>query len=180
MCLQLERLEKRFGLSQICNFENGRLLKFHHGNSNIRLRQSKTWFQVSPPREFVSKLSANQSGNVEINTLNKLVETIQNVQNGLDPQVLASWYDVIERESKALCPTEELSGSIEVTQNQVLPMKFEFKSSKRAIPYVVQAIEGNLNEMPYATRLYFQKFEEIMQKELHDYLNSPKLSDSGL
>ena len=111
---------------------------------------------------------------MEIDTLNRLVETIQNVKNGLDPSVLASWYDVIERESKALCPTEELRESINVIQNPLLPMKFEFKSSKRAIPYVVQSIEANLDEMPYATRLYFQKFVEIMQKQLHDYLQNLK------
>ena len=42
---------------------------------------------------------------------------------------------------KARCQTEELRDSMEVVQNLVLPMKFEFKSSKRAIPYVVVAIE---------------------------------------
>ncbi len=36
--------------------------------------------------------------NVEINTINKLVETIQDVQNGLDPEVLSSWYAILEAE----------------------------------------------------------------------------------
>lgn len=124
-------------------------------------------------------MSANQSGSVEINTLNRLVESIQNLQTGLDPGILASWYGILERDSKALCPTEELRESIAVIQDPVLPMKFEFKSSKRAIQYVVQAIEGNLDEMPYATRLYFEKFEEIMQKQLQEYLKSQKPSDSA-
>jgi hypothetical protein len=109
------------------------------------------------------------SENVEINTLNKLVETIQDVQNGLDPEVLATWYEILEAESKALCPTEELSSSIAVVQNPDLPMKFEFMSSKRAIPYVIEAIENNLNSMPFATRLYFQKLEEIIEVELRTY-----------
>ena len=110
--------------------------------------------------------------NIEVTTLNKLVETIQDVRNGLDPDVLASWYSVIEAETKSLCPTEELRESIEVVQNPVLLMKFEFKASKRAIPYLVEAIENNLNAMPFATRLYFQKFEEILSKQLEDYLKS--------
>jgi hypothetical protein len=112
------------------------------------------------------------SENIEINTLNKLVETIQDVQNGLDPEVLSSWYGILEAESKALCPTEELRSTIVVVQNPDLPMKFEFKSSKRAIPYVIDAIENNLNSMPFATRLYFQKFEEIIEVELESYLQN--------
>lgn len=109
--------------------------------------------------------------NIEVNTLNKLVETIQDVKTGLDPQVLASWYGVLEIEAKTLCPNDELRNSIRVVQNPDLPMKFEFKSSKRAIPFVVEAIENNLNVMPFATRLYFQKFEEIMESELRNYLS---------
>jgi hypothetical protein len=113
--------------------------------------------------------------NIEVNTLNKLVETIQDVQSGLDPEVLSRWYEILEAESKALCPTDELSSSIRVIQNLDLPMKFELKSSKRAIPYIVEAIENNLNSMPFATRLYFQKFEEIIAGELQAYLrNSPR------
>ncbi|MHB8568143.1 MAG: hypothetical protein ACYC7D_12060 [Nitrososphaerales archaeon] len=116
-------------------------------------------------------MSSGETGqNVEVNTLNKLVETIQDVQTGLDPDVLASWYGAIESSSKALCPTDELRESIYVIQNPDLPMKFQFKTSKRAIPFVVEAIESNLNYMPFATRLYFQKFEEIMSKELKEYL----------
>ena len=110
-----------------------------------------------------------RSENVEISTLNRLVETIQDVRNGLDTDVLASWYSIIESESKALCPTSELRESVQVVQNPDLPMKFEFKASKRAIPYVLDAIEGNLNAMPFATRLYFQKFEEIMQAEYEKF-----------
>ncbi|MGI0090319.1 MAG: hypothetical protein ACREBS_01295 [Nitrososphaerales archaeon] len=117
----------------------------------------------------MSSPSAPQ-GNVEVNTLNRLVETIQDVQNGLDTDVIASWYSVIESDSKALCPTEELRESIQVVQNADLPMKFEFRASKRAIPYVIDAVESNLNSMPFATRLYFQKFEEIMQRQLASYL----------
>ena len=120
----------------------------------------------------LSSVSPDQTDNIEVKTLNKLSETIQDVRNGLDPDVLASWYSVIESETKSLCPTEELRESVEVVQDPVLLMKFQFKASKRAIPYLVEAIENNLNSMPFATRLYFQKFEEIMSKELEAYLKS--------
>ncbi len=118
------------------------------------------------------------SDNVEINTLNKLVETIEDVKNGLDTDVIASWYSVIESETKALCPTAELRESVYVVQDALLPMKFEFKASKRAIPYVIDVVENNLNSMPFATRLYFQKFEDIMQKELSSYLQKTSMIDN--
>ena len=121
--------------------------------------------------------AAVPTDNVEINTLNRLVETIEDVKNGLDTDVIASWYGVIESETKALCPTEELRDSVYVIQDALLPMKFEFKTSKRAIPYVIEVIENNLNAMPFATRLYFQKFEEIMQKELSAYLQKTTQTD---
>ena len=124
----------------------------------------------SQAREELVSSEPVSSKNVEVNVLNKLVETIEGAKVGLDSEVIAKWYAVIESDSRALCPTSELRDSIRVVQNPVLPMKFEFKSSKRAIPYVVSAIERNLNNMPFATRLYFQKFEEIMQQELTNYM----------
>ncbi|HXQ93419.1 MAG TPA: hypothetical protein VN739_10480 [Nitrososphaerales archaeon] len=114
-------------------------------------------------------MSSSNPENVESNVLNRLVETIEDVQKGLDPRVLAAYYRIIEKEARASCPTEELRNSIRVVQNPDLPMKFEFKSSKRAIRFVVEALENNLNTMPFATRLYFQKFEEILEKEYGAY-----------
>lgn len=127
---------------------------------------------LSQAREELVSSEPVSSKNVEVNVLNKLVETIEGAKVGLDSDVISKWYAVIESDSKSLCPTSELRDSIHVVQNPVLPMKFEFKSSKRAIPYVVSAIERNLNSMPFATRLYFQKFEEIMQQELTTYMMS--------
>ncbi len=86
-------------------------------------------------------------------------------------EVLALWYGKIEKQAREACPTEELKKSIKVIQNPALPMKFELKASKRAIPYVVEAVESYANEMPFATRLYFQKFVEIIQQELRVYLS---------
>jgi hypothetical protein len=110
-------------------------------------------------------MSVAPSDNLEGNLLVKLVEKIQDTQNGLDPRILAVYYKKIETDAKARCRTEELRQSISVVQNRELPMKFEFKASKRAIQFVIQAIEANLNSMPFATRLYFQKFQEILEKE---------------
>jgi hypothetical protein len=100
----------------------------------------------------------------EIRVLEKLAEMIKDIKYGLDPDVLADWYKVIETEAKSLCP-DELRDSIAVTRDPILTLKFEFKASKRAIPCVIEAIENNLSAMPFATRLYFQKLEEIVQQE---------------
>ncbi len=44
-------------------------------------------------------------------------------------------------------------------------MKFNIKCSRRAVHYVVDSIESNITQMPFATRLYFQKVEEIITSE---------------
>lgn len=102
---------------------------------------------------------------MEVNLINKLLNVINEIKYGLDPNVLADWYRIIEADAKALCP-EELRESICVKQDPILWMKFEFKASKRAVPYIIEAIERNLNLMPFATRLYFQKLEEIIIQEV--------------
>lgn len=104
------------------------------------------------------------SGDIEVRVLNKLLEMIEDIKVGLDPDVLADWYNVIETEARALSP-EELKDTIVVNRDPVITLKFEFKTSRRAIQYVIEAIENNLNKMPFATRLYFQKLEEIILQE---------------
>ncbi len=102
---------------------------------------------------------------IEVNVLNKLLSVIEDIKNGLDPDLLADWYRIIESESKNVCPSD-LSSTIVVKQDSVLPMKFELKASKRAVPFIIETIENHLNDMPFATRLYFQKLEEVMTQEI--------------
>ncbi len=104
--------------------------------------------------------------NEETRLIEKLVQEIENLKNGLDPTVLAGWYKRIESDAKARTPAH-LRDSIQVIQNEVLPMKFEFKVSKRAVSYVLESIDRNLAEMPLATRLYFQKLSELIQAQMN-------------
>lgn len=97
--------------------------------------------------------------------LQKLLKEIEDLKLGLDPTVLAGWYNKIESDAKAKAPLH-LRDSIQVIQNEILPMKFEFKTSKRAVSYVFEAIEDNLSSMPFATRLYFQKLEELIELQM--------------
>jgi len=112
------------------------------------------------------------SGDIEVRVLDRLVEMIEDVKIGLDPDVLADWYNIIETEAKQLTP-EELRDSIKVVRDPVITLKFELKASRRAVPYVIEAIENNLNKMPFATRLYFQKLEEIILQEASKPPESP-------
>ncbi len=102
--------------------------------------------------------------NEEMMFLNRLVQEIENLKLGLDPEVLAGWYNKVASDAKVKAP-RELMDLIDVVQDPILPMKFEFKISRRTVKYVLEAIDENLNSMPTATRLYFQKVAELIQAE---------------
>ena len=102
----------------------------------------------------------------ESRMIQRLVQEIENLKLGLDPNVLAGWYRKVESDAKASSPAH-LRDTIQVIQNEILPMKFEFKVSKRAVSYVLEAINRNLPAMPLATRLYFQKLEELIQAQIN-------------
>jgi hypothetical protein len=102
--------------------------------------------------------------NEEMLMLNRLLKEIEDLKLGLDPNVLWGWYQKVASDARAEAP-RHLTDSIDVVQDPILPMKFEFKTSRRAIKYVIDAIERNLEGMPMATRLYFQKLAELIQAE---------------
>ena len=104
------------------------------------------------------------SDNVELKVLENLASTIHDIGVGLEPDMLAGWYKIIIAQARDSAP-EHLKDSIDVIQDNVLWMKFNIKCSRRAIPYVVDAIESNISQMPFATRLYFQKVEEIITSD---------------
>ncbi len=94
----------------------------------------------------------------------KINNIIKDMQDGLDPLVLANWYCIVQSRSRELCP-EDLCEKITVEQDPILAMKFKLGISKRTVPFVISAIEQTLPEMPYSTRLYFEKVEEIILQE---------------
>lgn len=93
-----------------------------------------------------------------------MLQEIEDLKLGLDPGVLSGWYQKIASDARSEAPSH-LTDSIAVIQDPILPMKFEFKMSRRAIKYVIEAIDRNLDGMPMATRLYFQKLSELIQAE---------------
>ncbi|MCL4343530.1 MAG: hypothetical protein JRN26_07255 [Nitrososphaerota archaeon] len=100
---------------------------------------------------------------LSIDTIAKLVQTIVDQKEGLSPEVLLEWYQIIQEDYQKIAP-EEFRDKFTVIQDPILPMKFKVDISKRAISYLVKAIEDNLPKMPIATKIYFMKVEDTIQE----------------
>ena len=119
---------------------------------------------------MVGSLYDGLSEGIEIKVLEKLTAIIEDVKSGLDPDLLASWYDLIVARAKEICP-DELRDTISVERDPILTMKFHIKASRRAVPYLLDVIDEHLPQMPFATRLYFQKVAEILEQEAAKFDN---------
>ena len=97
--------------------------------------------------------------------LHKMSSDITGLKDGLDPQNIAFWYKKVIAEAKEMAPPW-LVDKIGVKQDPILYLKFNLDISKRAVRYLMIAIENNLDEMPYATRLYFLKVQELVSQEM--------------
>ena len=97
--------------------------------------------------------------------LKKMDKDVTELKEGLNPENLSYWYKKIIDESKEMAPPW-LVDKIKVKQDPILHMKFNLDISKRAMRYVMLAIENNLDHMPYSTRLYFLKVQEILSSEM--------------
>lgn len=96
----------------------------------------------------------------------KISDTVRNLREGLDPDILAYWYKRIEDRSREMVP-EHLKDKVHFQQDRILWMKFKMNVSKRAVQYVMQVIEEYIPMMPYSTGLYFRKVQEILTDEMN-------------
>ncbi len=97
--------------------------------------------------------------------MKKIDNDVTNLQEGLQPENLAFWYSKIIKETKEMAPPW-LQDKIKVKQDPILQMKFNLDISKRAVQYFMMSVENNLDHMPYSTKLYFLKVQEIMEDEV--------------
>ena len=97
--------------------------------------------------------------------LKRIDNDITVLKKGLHPENLAYWYEKIIRETREMAPPW-LEDKINVKQDPILHMKFNIDISKRAVRYLIIVIDNNLDDMPYSTRLYFLKVQEIMSSEM--------------
>ena len=97
--------------------------------------------------------------------LKKIGNDVSNLKEGLHPENLSFWYKKIINETREMAPPW-LEDKINLKQDPILPMKFNIDISKRAVKYLMIAIDNNLDSMPYSTQLYFLKVQEIMSAEM--------------
>jgi hypothetical protein len=97
--------------------------------------------------------------------LKKMSNDITDLKEGLNPENIALWYKKVIEEAKDMAPPW-LVDKIKVKQDPILYMKFNLDISKRAVRYLMMAIENHNDEMPYSTRLYFLKVQEILTSEM--------------
>ena len=101
-----------------------------------------------------------------INHMMKKIDTdVSNLKQGLHPQNLSYWHEKIIKETIEMAPPW-LQDKIKVHQDPILTMKFNLDISKRAVRYFMIAVENNLDAMPYSTRHYFLKVQEVMATEM--------------
>ena len=99
------------------------------------------------------------------NMMKKFDADVSNLQKGLHPENISYWYDKIIKETIEMAPPW-LQDKIKVEQDPILTMKFNLNISKRAVRYFMIVVEENLDDMPYSTKLYFLKVQEIMSAEM--------------
>jgi len=97
--------------------------------------------------------------------LHKMSADISSLKEGLDPENIALWYKKVIGEAKEMAPSW-LADKISVKQDSILYLKFNLDISKRAVRYLMVSIENNLDDMPYTTRLYFLRVQEIISQEM--------------
>lgn len=97
--------------------------------------------------------------------MKKLDNDVTTLKEGLHPKEISYWYEKIIKETKEIAPPW-LQDKIKVKQDTILPMKFNLDISKRAVRYFMITIDDNLEQMPYSTKLYFLKVQEIMASEM--------------
>lgn len=99
------------------------------------------------------------------NMVKKFNSDVSNLKMGLHPENLSYWHDKIIKETIDMAPSW-LQDKIKVKQDPILTMKFNLDISKRAVRYFMIAVDNNLDDMPYSTKLYFLKVQEIMETEM--------------
>ena len=99
------------------------------------------------------------------NMMKKLDTDVSNLKEGLHPENLSYWNDKIIKETIDMAPPW-LQDKIKVKQDPILTMKFNLDISKRAVRYFMMVVDNNLDDMPYSTKLYFLKVQEIMGTEM--------------
>jgi len=136
-------------------------------NSEIDSDGNLNWQPAFLSLSYSNKTKISQPKLMSItNRMLKIVENdVFNLKDGMHPDNIAYWYQKIIAETKEMAPPW-LVDKISVKQDPILTMKFNVDISKRAVRYFIQVVDNNMEKMPYSTRLYFLKVQEIMSSEM--------------
>ena len=97
--------------------------------------------------------------------MKKIDADLSDLKQGLQPENLLFWYDKIIQETIEMVPPW-LQDKVKVHQDSILPMKFNLDISKRVVRYFMIVVDNNLDDMPYSTKLYFLKVQELLSTEM--------------
>ena len=76
------------------------------------------------------------------NLAKKLESDVKNMQDGLQPELLATWYEKIISDAIEMAPPW-LQDKIAAKQDPILPQKFHLDISKRAVRYFLMATDSS-------------------------------------
>lgn len=104
-------------------------------------------------------------GGLSERMLGRLGGEVAALKDGLDPDNIAAWYDIVVADAVEAAPPW-LQDKISVRRDPVLTLQFRLSVSKRAVRHLMAAIDGRMHQMPYSTRLYFLKVQEEIDSEV--------------
>ena len=95
-----------------------------------------------------------------------LARELSGITSGLEPAALEGWRKKIEQDAIDAAP-QELKEVVALPQITGLGQDSrELKVSRRALPYLVAAIEKNKGSMPEGARTYFETLEDLLTRGL--------------
>lgn len=97
--------------------------------------------------------------------LRRLDGEVGALKEGLDPDNIATWYDTVVADAIEMAPPW-LQDKISVRRDPIMTLQFHLRVSKRAVRYLMVAIDNRMDQMPYSTRLYFLKVQESVESEV--------------
>lgn len=118
-----------------------------------------------PAQGGAARPACMMDGGLSGSMLRRLGDEVAALADGLDPDNIAAWYDIVVADAVEMAPPW-LQDKISVRRDPVLTLQFRLSVSKRAVRHLMAAIDGRMHQMPYSTRLYFLKVQEEIDSEV--------------
>ena len=106
------------------------------------------------------------AGEVQLDSLLStipLAQELDNMTTGLEPDQLEGWKRKVEEDAREAAPMET-RGVVSFPAMGGKGSPKELKVSRRAVPFLIGAIERNKGSMPAGARAYFEALEEMLAR----------------